>query len=349
MAENKRVTIKEIAQEAGVSTQTVSRVINNRPNVNPATREHVQNVIDKRNYRPSKLARSLHNGRSHTIGVVSAHIDLHGSAQIVSGIDKQTDASDYAIILQLVRELDNIPVDTILSNLIGQHVDGIVWAPTPYISAHNQEIYRKLASLPIPVVVLGGEPLPNLTTVCVDDVEGGRLAAAHLIEQGYQTIGCITGKLLEYSARDRLAGWRSALKSVDLPHDESLTVESDWSPSGGACAMRQLLQQRPDLDALFISNDQMALGALTEIRAAGYDIPATMGIVGYDDFPGADFFMPALTTVFPDLQEAGRALVRALHCSIEQPSRCPASEKSTILSPTLIVRASSAKPDCDCA
>ncbi len=338
MAKNGRITIKEIAQEAGVSKQTVSRVLNNRPDVSPQTRHRIQEIINNINYRPSKLARSLSHGRTHTIGVISSDLRHVGPSHTLIGVDEQAYASGYTLSLSLIHETsDQETIDSLLENMLAQQVDGIIWMAVGR-SNNYKTIINRLSNFPIPVV-MGLEMQPTgLTAVHTDSSIGAEQAVTHLQEQGYQVIGIITGPLNEWSAQKRLKGWQNSV----LQADSSLIYEGDWTAQSGYNGIQQLWQQRPDLDAVFVSNDQMALGVLKAARAMGRQVPDKLGVVGFDDIPEAVFFTPALTTVKQDLIANGRYIIQELDQQIQARHNQTPCPPKIIQTPTeLIIRDSS--------
>lgn len=338
MSKNGRITIKEIAQQAGVSKQTVSRVLNNRPDVSPQTRNRILSIMESSSYRPSKLARSLTRGRTHTLGVLSSDLRHVGPSQTLIGIDEQAYALGYMLSLNLLHEQDNDSVvESILHNMVAHQVDGVIWTAVSKLNTYEQ-VMDKLTSLPVPVVV-GSELKPmGLSAVHTDSCVGGAMATQHLLDQGYGTIAIVTGPLNEWSAKQRLTGWQQTVSDSDA----SLVFEGDWSAASGYKGIEELLKQRPDIDAVFASNDQMALGILKAAQALGRQVPQDLGVVGFDDIPEAMYFTPSLTTVRQSLVENGRLLVQELDRRIQAGnSHEPVAPQVLQTPPQLIIRASS--------
>lgn len=343
MAHYARITIKEIAQEAGVSKQTVSRVINNRPDVSDKTRQRVQAIIDRNGYQPSSLARSLTRGRTYTLGVVCSDLQHFGPSQTLTGINQQARQFGYALSLSLIHNLEEVNVKSILGNLVAQHVDGIIWAPVVGREGKMyQHVLAESAELAVPMVV-NGEPGFAFTAVYSDSYAGAQLATDHLLEQGYQTIGIITGPMHEWSARQRLAGWQHALRMAHRPIADSLMAYGEWTAVSGYLGLQQLLARRSDIDAVFVSNDQMALGALKAAQECGRAVPHDLGVVGYDDIPEASYFNPPLTTVQQDLGKIGRLLVQALDQQIQNQDMDNFPPQIIEIPTKLIIRASTRK------
>lgn len=334
----KRVTIKAVATAAGVSTQTISRVVNGRPDVSPETREHVQEIIDKLGYQPSKIARSLIRGQSFSLGVVSYGISLYGPALVLQGIQEATVQSGYSFMLNILPDAEVYDADKIVRDIMSYHVDGILWA-VPEIGQNRDWIQQILPKISVPIVFLNVQPRPMLTTAVIDNRHGGRLATRHLIEQGRQHIGIITGPMNWWEARQRELGWREELMVNGRSIDESYITHGDWTPSSGERGIRMLLDWHPEMDAVFACNDQIALGAMKSARQMGRRIPEDLAIVGFDDIPEAPYFDPSLTTIHQDLSEMGREGVRQLIRIINNPEQ-PTTEPIKLL-PTLVVRQSS--------
>ncbi len=334
----KRVTIKEVAAAAGVSTQTVSRVVNGRPDVASDTREHVQQVIDDLGYQPSKIARSLIRGRSYSLGVVSSSIGLYGPSLLLQGIQEAAVEEDYSLMLNILPNAEVFDANQVLREILSYHVDGILWA-VPEIGQNRDLIQQALPNLTVPIVFLNTQPRPNLVTAVIDNKHGGRIATQHLIAQGRQNIGLITGPMNWWEARQREQGWREEVAANGRLVDESFIANGDWTPSSGERCIRMLLEWHPEMDAVFICNDQMALGAMKVARQMGRQIPQDLAIVGFDDIPESPYFSPSLTTVRQDVAEMGRQGVKQLLTLLDDEENLESS--SVVLPPKLIVRESS--------
>lgn len=336
------VTLEDVARLAGVSTKTVSRVVNAHSDISPATRQRVQAAIEQLGYRPNILARSLVNRRSNTLAVVAWGIDYFGPSRSVVGIEQQSDEFGYSLFLNLVARPDDGDVGQLLDDLIARRVDGIIWA-APEVADNRAWLNPAILSQLPPVVFLSMAPRPGLSVVAVDNRLGAFEAVQHLVGQGRRRIGHIAGPLAWWEARERAAGWEAALRTAGLPVRPAMAVEGDWTAASGERALRRLLAQEPDLDAIFTGNDQIALGALGAAHSLGRRVPEDLAFVGFDDIPESAFFWPPLTTVRQPLIEAGRLAVQALHQVIADGQ--PPSDSTppvTIVKPVLVVRASSA-------
>jgi len=337
-----RSTIKEVASVAGVSTQTVSRVINGRPDVSPETRKRVQEVIDDLRYQPSALARSLIQQRSYTLGVVTAGLRHIGPSRTLSGITSAAEEAGYSLLLKELPSYNNEDIMPIVQSFLSRHVDGIIWA-VPEVGENRKWVNHPPADIEVPLVYLTMEPRNNLSIVTIDNYLGGRMAMAHLLEQGYHRIAHICGPLDWWEARQRMSAWKDSLMEAGLNHNDNYCVEGNWSSASGALAIEKLFDQYPDMDSIFVANDQMALGAMQFFAEKKISIPEDIGIVGFDNIPESAFFFPALTSVQQDQHNVAKLAVAEVIKIIEAGWQGLDSieTKSIILPPTLIVRQSS--------
>lgn len=342
---DKPVTIKQVAREAGVSPQTVSRVVNNHPDVSSETRSRVQQVIDRLSYQPSHIARTLIQGHSQTLGVVGTGLEYYGPSRTLTGIEKQADDLGYALHLTLISQPERSDVDQIRRDLLSRHVEGIIWA-VPEIGDNRAWIERINGSVSLPIVFINMHPDPRLSVVAVDNRLGGRVATEHLLSRGYRRVGLVTGPADWWEVRERRLGWEDALRAAGISVEESLVVGGDWLPPSGERGLYCLLEQRPDIEAVFVCNDQMAVGALQAARDLGRRVPADLAVIGFDDIPESPYFQPSLTTIKQDMLELGSRAVRELGRLIEQghEGKATIEPRSVLIEPELIVRASSGVP-----
>ncbi|MEU2614381.1 LacI family DNA-binding transcriptional regulator [Micromonospora sp. NPDC007271] len=323
--------MSDVARLAGVSHQTVSRVLNNHPSVRQETRERVLQAVHQLNYRPNALARGLARRRSRVIGVVSFDTILYGPAATLLGIERAARAAGYGISIVTLERLDRAGVASAIDALAEQSVAGVALiAPTVSAAVHG---------LPtgVPAVVVepgGGGELPN---VSVDQVAGARLAVEHLLALGHETVWHIAGPRDWLEARDRIDGWRLALEAAGRRVPP--VIAGDWSPRAGY-EIGQTLVDRPDITAVFCANDHQALGLLRALHQRGVRVPDDVSVVGFDDLPEAAYFSPPLTTIRQDFDEVGRRCVAAL---LELLTADPSLGRANPLpvEPTLVVRASS--------
>ena len=336
-----RATIKEVASAAGVSTQTVSRVINERPDVSPETRARVQNIIDRLNYQPSALARSLIRQRSYTLGVVIAGLKYIGLSRTLSGITAAAEEAGYAILLKEQPRFDANNIAPVFQFFVSHHVDGVIWA-VPEVGDNRSWVNQFSLDLDIPVVYLTMEPQENISVVSINNYLGGRMAMSHLLEQGYRHIGHISGPLDWWEARQRMAAWKDALIEARLEVRDEYWVEGNWSSASGAQAVEDIFEQYPEIDSIFVANDQMALSVFQAACQKGLRIPEDLGVVGFDNIPESAYFWPPLTTIQIEQNSVGRVAVEEMVKIIESGWQGlePIQPKSIMLTPTLVIRQS---------
>jgi LacI family transcriptional regulator len=348
----RRITIREVAAAARVSAQTVSRVLNNRPDVSAETSERVHEVIRETGYAPNMLARSLTQGRSHVLGVVAFGLDYFGPSRVLTAIECCAAESGYAIMLNLMLEPETGDVDHLLSGLSARQVDGIIWA-IPEVGNNRDWLRSRISGGLVPMILVGGMTgRPYVPSIAIDNAAIGCLATEHLLAGGARHVGIVTGPATWWESQRRVAGWRQTLEARGREVEEGLIVEGDWTVASGEQALYRLLEVCPDIDAVFASNDQMALGVMHAAHRLGKAVPAQLSVVGVDNIPEASHFWPPLTTVHQPLGDVGERAVRELHELIgrsRQTRRAAEAEpEMTLLEPTLIVRESSrrvATPD----
>jgi DNA-binding LacI/PurR family transcriptional regulator len=324
----------DVARVAGVSNQTVSRVINGADHVRPETRERVLQAMRELDYRPNSLARALVTGRSRTLGVVSFDTTLYGPASTLFEIERAAHAQGYFVSIVSVTSLDRASVLGAVERLHAQGVDGILII-APQEAAAEAVMH---VSPDVPVVAVEAGPDEAVPVVAVDQVAGARAATQHLLDLGHRTVWHVAGPPDWLEARQRIAGWTAALDEAGAGIPPLLS--GDWSALSGYELGQRLATVR-EITAIFAANDQMALGILRALDEAGRRVPDDISIVGFDDIPEARFFSPPLTTVRQDFNEIGRQSFMLLLGEIAAPRRTSAR---VIVQPELQVRASTSPP-----
>jgi len=338
----RHVTIRQVAERAGVSAQTVSRVLNEKPDVARETRAKVRRTIAEMGYAPNVIARNLSLGRSRCLGIVTAGLDLMGPSRTLKAITSQAEEEGYTLLLKELPSFDTDRFRSTLDTLLSNRVDGIIWA-VPEVG-HNRDWLRDEDAVSrIPMLFLTMEPRDRLTTISVDNRQGARLATDHLLSRGYRHIGHISGPLNWWEARERMAGWQEALASAGMYVDAKCLAQGDWSSSSGEVAYRRLREQYSEMDAVFAANDQMALSVLRIASLDGLSVPDDMGVVGFDNLPECPYYRPSLSSVEQDLQQLGHLAVSELVRVIEARRHDePLPEPTSLLLPArLLVRESS--------
>ncbi|MGM9470461.1 LacI family DNA-binding transcriptional regulator [Pseudarthrobacter sp. YS3] len=325
--------LEDVAGHAGVSHQTVSRVINNHPNVSKATREKVEAAIAELGYRRNTAARSLVTRRSQTIGVLASELSQYGPANTLLGVEQAARDAGYFVSIAALRSVSRDAIFGALQHFTDQSVDGIA------VLVPHSETLKILEeyNAGVPVIAVGSLGNAAISGAMVDQKRGAEIAVGHLIDQGHRRIGHVAGPSGWTDGALRAEGWRSALRNAGLPHD--LLLEGDWSAGSGYGLGRQLAVERK-ATALFVGNDQMALGILRAFNEAGVRVPDDVSVVGFDDQPESGYFTPPLTTVRQDFEELGRRCLDIMLKEIE----AGAGVSSTVVTPELVRRASTAPP-----
>ena len=337
----KRVTIKDVAQAAGVSTQTVSRVMNKFSYVSGETRQRVEAVVKQLGYRPSTLARSLIQQRSYTLGVVTYGLEYIGPSRTLNGIADKADELGYMLLMKELNNFEANSIEDVIDSLLARQVDGILWG-VPEIGDNHAWIEQRMEKTPVPMLFLAMQPRQDIPSVGTDNFQGAVMAIQHLLDCGRKEIGHISGPLDWWEADERKRGWREALEAVGFDASEQHHAKGDWSSSSGEQAFIQLLESFPDMDAVFVANDQMALGVLREAHSRGIRVPDQLAVVGFDDIPESAYFYPSLTTLSQDLQLLGGQAVQNIVEMIQaRQGDHSVIARSSLIRPRLVVRESS--------
>lgn len=337
----KRVTIKDVAQAAGVSTQTVSRVMNKFSYVSGETRQRVEAVVEQLDYRPSTLARSLSQQRSYTLGIVTFGLKHIGPSRTLNGIADKADELGYMLLMKELDNFDTNRIGDVIDSLLARQVDGIIWV-APEIGDNHAWVDERLEKIPVPVLFIAMQPRNGISSVSTNNFQGAVMATQHLLDCGRKKIGHISGPLGWWEADERKRGWRETLDAAGFDTSEQRCAEGNWSSVSGEQAFIQLLESFPDMDAVFVANDQMALSVLREACHRGISIPEQLAVVGFDNIPESAYFYPSLTTISQDLQLLGEQAVQNVVEMIQaRHGNQPVSAQSRFIQPTLVVRESS--------
>lgn len=331
-----RPVMADVARMAGVSKQTVSRVLNDHPAVRPETREAVSQAMRTLGYRPSRSARSLASGRTRMLGVISFDAARYGPASILTAINTAAQEAGYLVSSIALDTADRATVVEAVNRLSAEGADGVIAiAPQLWVGRALAET----TDLGTPLVVLES-PLDDGTPLVTGDSRtGARKATEHLLALGHATVWHIAGPAGWTSADLRLTSWRATLRAAGAVVPDPLV--GDWSADSGYDLGRRLAR-RPEVTAVFASNDQMALGLLHALHESGRSVPGDVSVVGYDDIPEAAHFLPPLTTVRTDFAEIGTRSLRLLLDRIDGPGRHPRAD--TLVPVDLVTRASSGPP-----
>ncbi len=332
-----KLTLEQIADLAGVSRSTVSRVINDHPSVKPEVRERVQEVIAETGYHPDPAARSLASRRSGIIGLVipravhSLFTDPY-YPRLMQGITQACNVNDYTLSLFLFHTEDDERklYPRVLRN---QLVDGVIVTG----SQINDPLIPKLLDNQVPFVMVGrpNDLLDDVSFVDADNVVGAYTATGHLIRSGRERIATITGPLNTTVGLDRRQGYLDALNDRGRSIDEALIVEGDFTVAGGYTATQRLILHQPD--AIFVASDTMSFGALRALRDGALSVPDDVAVVGFDDLPTAGLSDPPLTTIRQPIRRVGAQVVETL---IDILTNGPEPPRRIVLSTELVIRSS---------
>ncbi len=325
--------LEDVAARAKVSHQTVSRVINKHPNVSSATRERVEAAIAELGYRRNTAARSLVTRRSQTIGVLAAEMGQYGPANTLLGVQQAAREAGYFVSIEAIKEAGAGAISDAVRHLTDQGADGII-----VIVPHDGTVQAlEGLTLDVPVILVGAPGGGLFSGALVDQKFGARLAVSHLIDLGHRRIGHVSGPQDWVDGRSRAEGWGERLREAGLPDD--LLIEGDWSAGSGYRIGRQLAAERT-VTALFVGNDQMALGLLRAFNEAGVRVPDDVSVVGFDDQPESGYFTPPLTTVRQDFEELGRRCMNVMLGALEGGG----GTGTIVVEPELVVRSSTSAP-----
>ncbi|MDM7832262.1 LacI family DNA-binding transcriptional regulator [Cellulomonas sp. MW9] len=325
--------MSDVAQRAGVSHQTVSRVLNGHPSVRPETRDRVMEAIATLGYRRNSAARALVTRRSDTLGVVTPATALHGPTSTLVGFEEAAREAGWYVSVATVRTFDGESMRTAVEHFLDQGVDGIV------VIAPTVEVAHAVAGIdsPVPVVMISSAPdVPtsaHVHLVGVDQRMGGRLATRHLLDQGHEAVLHVAGPQDWFDAQDRLAGWRDECEAAGLVVQEPLIA--GWQADDGY-ALGQMLVAEGLPSAIFAANDQLALGLAHAFWESGVRVGPDVALVGFDDEAGAAHYAPPLTTVRQDFGQLGSLAISVLKAVLDG-----ATGQHRLLPPELVVRASS--------
>lgn len=319
-----RPTIRDVARQAGVSHQTVSRVINSSEDVTLETRERVEAAIAELDYHPNAIARSMARGQTHTLACISPNLTDYTFASIIEGAEIEARRLGYFLLSSSARDAESF--QELIDELVGhRRVDGLL-----VMNPYADERYRLIPDA-IPAVFVGAQSRGEQTcSVCLDDEAVAYNATRYLIESGHKRIGMITGPMAEDCSIDRMVGFQRALDEHNLPFLPELVIEGDWSASTGHAALMQLSGNRDLPSAIFVQNDRMAMGLLRAAHDLNLNIPDQLSVIGVDDMPLTQHLDPPLTTMRQDMPriglEAARILIHAIEgardqlCQLKLPS-----------------------------
>ncbi|MFY0758810.1 LacI family DNA-binding transcriptional regulator [Metabacillus dongyingensis] len=329
----KRATLKEVARLAGVSTATVSNVLNETKNVSEEVKNKVYKAADELNYQPNIVAKSLRVRESRTIGLLITDIANPFFSLMVRGIEEEISKSDYSLLL-CNTDSSVEKEDKYLKVLIGKRVDGLIVSS----AGNTGEYFHSMNKTGVPIVFLNRCPDFMISDVIMtNNIKGAYSATEHLIRHGYDRIAIITGPTSISTGKDRLIGYKRALEDYGITESDELVKKGNFDIESGYIMMKDLMEQEVKPDAVFISNNSMTLGAYKYLKEAGLSIPDQVAVLGYDDSSWAQIVEPPITTVKQPAYELG---VQAAKLMLARIIKKQVKREIMYLDTSLIVRRS---------
>lgn len=326
----KPITLYDVARYAGVSYQTVSRVINQAEHVSARTRDKVLFAMRELNYVPNRGAQQLAGKRSRTLGLLTSDLALHAPSQIASAVKNRAAQRGAGTIIAMPEQASQAACLLALQELLAQRVTGLL-INLPLEDDQAEEL-AALAQ-PTPTLFLDVSPTAKVNSLVFDAAQGARLGAKHVLNLGHRVIALLGGPQSSVSARARLAGWLETLANANVT--PAASAYGDWSAASGYEQAQRLLASQPLPDAILVANDQMALGVLRACAEKGIAVPGQIAVVGYDDTADSAWYTPPLTTVRQAFKEAGE---RSVEWLLQPPADAELSQ--TLLPVTLVIRSS---------
>jgi DNA-binding LacI/PurR family transcriptional regulator len=301
-----RPTLRDVAQKAGVSHQTVSRVINGSDDVLPETRALVEAAIEEMGYRPNAIARSMARGQTHTLACISPNLTDYTFASVIEGAEVEARQHKYFMLSSSASDPEAFR--ELVDELVGhRRVDGLI-VINPYADQRFEFVPKNF-----PLVFVGvSAHEKDICSVSLDDEKVAYEATRHLLSLGHTSIALVTGPMEEDCSQDRAEGYRRALTEAGIAFDETMVMEGDWTATSGRDALLSFIEQGRVPTAVFAQNDRMAMGVMSAAREAGIKVPTQLAVIGVDDMPLSSYFDPPLTTMRQDIPRIGSEATRML-------------------------------------
>jgi DNA-binding LacI/PurR family transcriptional regulator len=325
----RKANIYDVAKSAGVSHQTVSRVLNNHPSLKPETREKVEKAIAELHYRPSQAARQLVTSRSRMIGIIIAGTELYGPWAILNAMEREARVEGYSVIS--ISVLPESPESWLegIEQLRNLDIDGVITIALPNVIVKAVEKSLTTAA----IVIVDAEPSKKFDSVNIENFIGGKIATEHLISLGHKEITHITGPSDGYEGQMRRKGYEEAMQKAKLKAD---VIEGDWSIATGYLTGQKLAKRSKRPTAVFAGNDHLALGVIKAFNEYGLKVPKDVSIVGFDNIPEAEYVTPSLSTVHQDFGQLGKLAIEKMLTQLRQSTKAEA----LTIAPVLMIRES---------
>ncbi len=337
---SEKITIYDIAEKLNITAATVSRALNNNPKISKKTRELVMETAAKMNYKQNKLALALKSGKSHNVGVIVPYIDRNFFSSIIRGIEEELNPMGYHVIICQTQENEEREVETI-NTLLNAQVDGIIMSISKFTTdtLHFKNVLKKNKPL---IFFDRIKEIKGVSTVTINDFEGGYKATQHLIDQGCKRIAHLSGDWTLNIYKNRLEGYKQALIDNNINFDTNYVIKSKSDIEAGKKSVQKLLQMAEPPDAIFSSSDFQALGAIQELRDQGIKIPNDFCVVGFSNEPFTKFMELSISSVDQFPHEMGKMSANVFLEQVNNKSKTKI-EKKVVLTPELHIRGSSSK------
>ena len=329
---HKKANIYDVAKLAGVSHQTVSRVLNNHSSLKPTTREKVEKAIAELSYRPNNAARQLVTSRSRIIGVLIAEADLYGPASILNAMERVARREGYSVLSIAVSTDSKDSWREGIDQLRNLDIDGVITIALP--GEIVKEIENSLDGAVI--VIVDSEPTKKFDVVNIDNIHGARIATQHLIDSGHTQIAHVTGPEKAYESKMRRQGFETVMKEAGLT---PRVIVGDWTISRGYEIGNQIAAEKKMPSGIFCANDHLALGLLKAFHENGINVPSDISVIGFDNIPESEYLVPSVTTVSQGFDQLGNAAIEKMLLQLRESS----PKEAVMLKPELIVRDSTRK------
>lgn len=336
-----KVTIYDIAKKLDITAATVSRALNNNPKISSATRKLVLEAATKMNYKQNRLAQALRSGKSNNVGVIVPRIDSNFFASVIRGIEEQLHPEGYQVIICQTHEDEKREIENI-NTLVNAQVDGILMSISN-VTAENELVIKRVIAKNLPLVFFDRKlNLDGVSSVTINDFEGGYMATKHLIEQGCKSIAHLAGDQSLDIYKNRFKGYKQALIDNGIPFNEEYVLRTKSNVEAGIDAAKKLLQLKNPPNAIFSSSDFAGLGAIQEIKERGIKIPKEFCVVGFGNEPFTKFMELSISSVDQSPMEMGKMAAKVFLEQISSNDKLKI-EKKVVLVPQLLKRKSSNK------
>lgn len=336
-----KTTIYDIAKKLDITAATVSRALNNNPKISESTRKLVLETAAKMNYKQNKLALALRSGKSNNVGVIVPRIDTNFFASVIRGIEEELYPEGYHVIICQTQEDEQREIENI-NTLLNAQVDGILISVSN-VSTENDRIIKRVIEKNVPLVFFDRKKnIDGVSSVTINDFEGGYIATKHLINEGHKCIAHLSGNQSLEIYENRLKGYKQALLDNGIDFNENYVLQARSNVEAGIVAAKTLLKLIPPPDAIFSSSDFAALGAIQEIKEQGIRIPEDFSVVGFGNEPFTKFMELSISSVDQSPLEMGKMAAKVFLEQINNNENFK-MEKKVVLNPELHIRKSSSR------